>query len=83
MVKSEKHKYLFIQNPLTPSTFITHSLKKYYSGERIKHAHASYLNFHFHKNSDQYYSLMTIRSPLYKLVSAYEKMLNNHKNDKS
>lgn len=45
MVISHKHKYLFIEFPLTGSTSVSKALIENYDGERILHKHSSYFDF--------------------------------------
>jgi hypothetical protein len=81
MVISHKHRYLFIEIPLTASWAIRKELIKYYDGEIILHKHAIYAEFKKVAPSEEqkYYVFAAVRNPLDKIVSRYFKLLTDHK----
>lgn len=82
MIISHKHKYIFIELPLTASTAIAKELKELYEGEEIMYKHASYSKFLKQANEKEkkYFSFSGIRNPLDQAVSHYFKYLSDHKN---
>lgn len=81
MVISHKHKYVFIEFPLTGSTSVSKALVENYGGERILHKHASYFDFKkiATEKENQYFIFSCIRNPLDQAVSHYFKYKNDHK----
>ena len=81
MIISRKHKYLFIETPLTASWAIRHELSKHYAGHPILHKHATYPEFRRHivSNASDYFVFAAVRNPLDSLVSRYVKLKTNHK----
>jgi hypothetical protein len=81
MIISHKHRYLFIEIPLTASWAIRHELVEHYDGEPILHKHASYPEFRRKANPEEldYFVFATVRNPLDKAVSRYCKYQTNHK----
>jgi len=45
MVITRRHKYVFIETPITGSWAIRNELIEFYGGEPILHKHASYRQF--------------------------------------
>lgn len=81
MIISHKHRYLFIEIPLTGSWAIHHELCKYYGGSPILHKHATYPEFRRIAKIDelQYFVFGTVRNPLDEVVSRYYKLKTDHK----
>lgn len=81
MIVSHKHRYLFIEIPLTGSWSIHNELREFYGGEPILHKHASYpeaARLSFLKN-EEYFVFATVRNPLDEVISGYHKVKNDHK----
>ncbi len=81
MIISHKHKYLFVEIPLTASWSIRHELCEYYDGVPILHKHATYPEFRRipDVNPNDYFVFGTVRNPLEKVVSRYFKLANDHR----
>ena len=80
MVISHKHRYLFIEIPLTASWAIHHELCQHYAGQPILHKHASYPEFQRRATADEksYFVFATVRHPLDALVSGFLKYKTDH-----
>ncbi|MBT4522209.1 MAG: sulfotransferase family 2 domain-containing protein [Halieaceae bacterium] len=80
MVISEKHRYVFIQIPMTGCTAVASELVQQYDGRYILSKHSTYKEFLQQANSEERsYSVFTnIRDPFDRLVSHYHKFLSNH-----
>jgi hypothetical protein len=81
MIISHKHKYLFVELPLTACTAIRKELRLNYDGEPILHKHATYLDFLKVANEEEanYFVFSNIRNPLDTAVSFYFKYKMDHK----
>jgi len=81
MIISYKHRYLFIERPLTGSWAIRHELCEYYDGIPILHKHAGYSEFRRHARPEELKCLIFtgIRNPLDLIVSRYFKLMTDHK----
>lgn len=81
MIISRKHRYLFIEIPLTGSWAIRHELCKYYDGVPILHKHATYPEFRKIAAAEaaDFTVFATVRNPLDTIVSRYFKLRTNHK----
>lgn len=81
MVISHKHRYLFIEIPLTGSWAIQKELCAYYDGISILHKHATYPEFRRIATPSEleYFVFATIRHPLDEIVSRYAKLASDHK----
>lgn len=82
MIISDKHKYVFVELPLTGSTAVAKELVEKYDGRPILNKHANYRKFLKRATGDQkkYYSFAGVRNPLDKAVSHYFKYVSDHKN---
>lgn len=80
MIISHKHRYLFIEIPLTASWAIRHELCEYCDGMPVLHKHASYPEFARSANAEErdYYVFATVRHPLDEVVSRYFKLQTDH-----
>ena len=80
MIISDTYRYVFIQTPMTGSSAVAKELIENYEGRAILSKHAVYSTFLANANSEQrnYFVFSGIRHPLDKMVSNYQKMLNNH-----
>ena len=80
MIISDTYRYVFIQTPMTGSSAVAKELVENYEGRAILSKHAVYSTFLANANSEQrnYFVFSGIRHPLDKMVSNYQKMLNNH-----
>ncbi|MCB0210832.1 MAG: hypothetical protein KDJ52_15950 [Anaerolineae bacterium] len=80
MVISRKHKYLFIELPLTASTAVREELCAYYDGEPILTKHSSYSTFLRNASPEEkdYFVFSCIRNPLDTVVSHYFKLKTSH-----
>ena len=81
MVISHKHRYLFVEIPLTASWAIHSELCTHYDGSPILHKHATYPEFRRHASVDElkYFVFGTVRHPMDEVVSRYFKLLTDHK----
>jgi hypothetical protein len=81
MIISHKHKYLFVELPLTGSTAISRELCQYYDGSKILFKHATYYDFLRYANTEEktYFVFSCIRNPLDQAVSHYFKYKTDHK----
>jgi hypothetical protein len=81
MVISHKHKYVFVELPLTGSTAIHRELCTYYDGMPILRHHATYHDFLKRATRDErsYFVFSCIRNPLDHTVSLYFKYKTDHK----
>lgn len=81
MIISHKHRYLFIEIPLTASWAIRHELCEYYDGEPVLRKHASFPEFarYASDTEKQYFVFATVRNPLDTAVSQFFKLKTNHK----
>jgi hypothetical protein len=80
MIISDKYRYVFIQTPMTGSSAVAKELVEKYEGRAILSKHAVYSTFLANANNEQrkYFVFSGVRHPLDKMVSNYQKMLNNH-----
>lgn len=81
MIISHKHKYLFVELPLTGSTAIADELLSMYDGERILMKHSTYEDFR-RATGDRYRDYFVfggIRHPLDQLASRYAKTKVDHR----
>jgi hypothetical protein len=80
MILSCRHRYLFIEVPLTASWAIHHELCTYYDGVPILHKHASYPEFAALGQGEpgDLYVFATVRHPLDEVVSRYFKLKTDH-----
>ncbi|MEC8458516.1 MAG: sulfotransferase family 2 domain-containing protein [Bacteroidota bacterium] len=80
MIISDTHRYVFIQTPMTGSSAVAKELVENYEGRAILSKHAVYSTFLANANREQrnYFVFSGIRHPLDKMVSNYQKMINNH-----
>jgi hypothetical protein len=71
MIISHKHKFLFVELPLTASTAISRELRANYGGEKILFKHATYQDFLRVANTHEreYFVFSGLRNPLDKAVS--------------
>lgn len=81
MIISHRHRYVFVELPLTGSTAIAKELIDLYDGERFLLKHATYRDFLRACQSDwrDYFAFSGIRHPLDQAVSQYEKLVSDHK----
>lgn len=81
MVVSDKHKYVFIELPLTGSTALSSELCDQYDGEKILKKHSRYHEFLRIATPEQkkYFTFSGIRNPLDFIVSEFLKIKSNHK----
>jgi Sulfotransferase family len=81
MIISHKHRYVFVELPLTGSTAISAELRENYDGIPMLHKHATYLDFLRAANADEksYFVFSCIRDPLDQAVSFYFKYKTNHR----
>lgn len=81
MIISRRHRYLFIEIPLTASWAIHHELCAFYDGLPILHKHASYPEFAAtgHARRQDLFIFATVRHPLDEVVSRYFKFKTDHK----
>jgi hypothetical protein len=82
MIISHKHRYVFVELPLTGSTAISTELRESYNGVPILFKHATYLDFLRTAKPDEksYFAFSCIRNPLDQVVSHYFKCKTNHQN---
>ena len=80
MIISDRYRYVFIQTPMTGSSAVAKELVEKYEGRAILSKHAVYSTFLANANNEQrkYFVFSGVRHPLDKMVSNYQKMLNNH-----
>ncbi len=80
MIISDRYRYVFIQTPMTGSSAVAKELVEKYEGRTILSKHAIYSTFLANANNEQrkYFVFSGVRHPLDKMVSNYQKMLNNH-----
>lgn len=80
MIISDKYKYVFIQTPMTGSSAVAKELLENYGGRAILSKHAVYSTFLAKASDEQrrYFVFSGVRHPLDKMVSTYQKMVNNH-----
>lgn len=80
MIISDRYRYVFIQTPMTGSSAVAKELVENYEGRAILSKHAVYSTFLAKATSEQrkYFVFSGVRHPLDKMVSTYQKMLNNH-----
>lgn len=82
MIISHKHKYLFVELPLTGTTAISKELRENYDGIAHLTKHATYQNF-LEKASEEekkYFVFSCLRNPMDQVVSYYFKYKTDHKN---
>jgi hypothetical protein len=81
MIISHKHRYLFLEIPLTGSWSIRRELSIHYDGVPILHKHATYPEFlQIANNAEKdYFVFACVRNPLDKTVSGYFKVITDHK----
>ncbi|MEM9022269.1 MAG: sulfotransferase family 2 domain-containing protein [Bacteroidota bacterium] len=82
MIISDRHRYVFVELPLTASTAIASELKAHYAGEEVLFKHATYRDFLKVATPEQrgYFVFSGIRNPLDQTVSHYYKYKNNQGN---
>jgi hypothetical protein len=81
MVISHRHRYLFVELPLTGSTAIRRELCAHYAGEPILRNHSTYYDFLKIASPEEqrYFVFSGIRNPLDHAVSLYFKYKTDHK----
>jgi len=81
MIVSHRHRYLFIEIPLTASSAIHHELCAQYDGVPLLHKHASFPEFRRVMGADAagYFVFATVRNPLDKAVSYYLKIKDDYR----
>lgn len=81
MILSRKHRYLFVELPLTGSTAVAHELIEMYGGESILKKHSTYADFlRLTPGADQdLFVFSGIRNPLDQAVSKYMKAVTDHR----
>jgi len=81
MIISHKHKYLFVELPMTGSTAISKELRENYEGISILHKHSTYYDFLklATEAEKRYFVLAGIRHPLDQVVSHYFKFKTDHR----
>jgi hypothetical protein len=81
MVISHKHKYLFVEVPLTASWAIHNELCEFYGGSPILHKHAAWPEFRAIATNEErdYLVFGAVRHPMDEVVSGYHKLLTDHK----
>lgn len=81
MIVSHKHRYVFIELPLTGSSAIARELCELYDGERACFKHASYQDFTrwAKRGESEYFIFSGVRNPLDLVVSEYCKYKSDHK----
>ena len=81
MIVSHKHRYLFIEIPLTACSAIHHELCRYYDGTPILHKHASFPEFQrmMGAGAANYLVFATVRNPLDKAVSHFMKIKHDYR----
>lgn len=85
MIISSKHKYIFVEAPLTGCSAISSELRLNYDGESILYKHATYNEFLKVATDEEkkYFAFVGVRNPLDINVSQYFKYKSNHKNNYS
>lgn len=80
MIISHKHKYLFVELPMTGSTAIARELIEHYDGEKILFKHASPKHFWKQATEEEkkYFMFSGIRNPFDQAVSRYFKYKTDH-----
>jgi hypothetical protein len=80
MIISHKHKYLFVELPMTGSTAISHELCENYEGISVLKKHSTYRDFLkvATEAEKQYFVFAGIRHPLDQVVSHYFKFKSGH-----
>ena len=80
MKVSHKHKYVFVELPMTASSAVGLELIENYAAENFKEKHALYREFYKQASDDEkkYFVFSTIRNPIDTVVSKYLKYQNNH-----
>ena len=81
MIISHKHKYLFVELPMTGSTAISRELCEQYDGVSIMHKHSTYYDFLKTANDEErkYFVFAGMRHPLDQVVSHYFKYKTDHR----
>lgn len=82
MIISYSHKYIFVKNPRSGSSYIEKKLVKHYGGELIFDAHSSLHAFSNinNINLNEYLIFTSIRNPISSYISKFEKKKNNRHN---
>ncbi len=82
MKVSHKHKYVFVELPMTASSAVGLELIENYDAENFKEKHALYREFFKQASPEEkeYFVFSTIRNPIDVVVSKYMKYVNNHHN---
>ncbi len=80
MIISHKHKYLFVELPMTGSTAISKELREQYDGVSILQKHSTYHDFSRFASEEEkrYFIFAGIRHPLDQVVSHYFKFKTGH-----
>jgi hypothetical protein len=83
MIVSQKHRYVFVELPLTGSSAISAELRANYDGVEVLHKHSRYHEFLAHCTPEQrkYFVFSGIRNPLDTMVSKYVKFREDHRGD--
>ncbi|TGD71881.1 hypothetical protein E4634_17375 [Mangrovimicrobium sediminis] len=81
MIVSDRHRYVFIELPLSGTTAISSELCELYGGKKLLGKHATYRDFLKHATPEQknYYVFSGLRNPLDRAVSHYEKYRTDHR----
>jgi hypothetical protein len=82
MIVSHKHRYVFIELPLTGSTAIARELVENYDGESVLAKHASYGDLVRHRRHGKeldYFMFSGVRNPIDLVISEYQKYKNDHR----
>jgi len=81
VIISDRHRYLFIEQPHTACTAIRNELCDFYEGRPILDKHATYADFMRVATPDQkrYFIFSGLRDPLDESVSVYFKYRTDHK----
>ena len=80
MIISHKHKYLFVELPMTGSTAISQELREKYDGISILQKHSTYYDFCRSASEEEkkFFIFAGIRHPLDQVVSHYFKFKTGH-----
>lgn len=81
MIVSHRHRYVFVELPLTGSTAIAKELVELYDGEPFLKKHSTYQDFLRAADPSwhDYFVFSGIRHPLDQVVSRYSKLRSDHK----
>ncbi len=80
MIRSKKHSFVFVQNPMTGSSAVAKELVEHYDGEPILAKHAVLSTFYKTCKPEERdnFVFSAIRHPLDKIVSNYLKLKTDH-----